>query len=39
MFPWDLHWENKTYKLKRSIGSSENQNPFELRHCFYNLDC
>ena len=19
-FPWDLHWENKTYKLKRSIG-------------------
>ena len=18
-FPWDLHWENKTYKLRRSI--------------------
>ena len=36
-FPWDLYWENKTYKLKRSIprNPGQHENPEVHKKCLY----
>ena len=36
-FPWDLYWENKTYKLKRSIPRNpvQHENQGVLNKCLY----
>lgn len=31
-FAWDLHWENKVYKLKRPIVKNNNNNQGVLKH-------
>ena len=43
-FPWDLYWENKTYKLikKRFIGTCRKVPLVSIRHyyiCIYNVCC
>ena len=37
-FPWDLYWENKTYKLKRSI-AREKLDQINHLHISHNTTC